>query len=159
MTGEGVCSSRIVTSRISWWWWTVAWTLVGVGGELLLLLLLIFGFAVDWRLVTEGEDEELDETGEVWLGVRPLVQVGKIDLTIVINMLTNLDLHVWRGFDKAERSVVGVSVQDPDWDGDVVVLTLVWDRNGANNVDQLSGHSIMTQKLLRFRIKTYENRF
>ena len=60
----------------------------------MLLLLLIFGFAVDWRLVTEGEDEKLDETGEVRLRVRPLVQVGEIDLTIVINMLTNLDLHI-----------------------------------------------------------------
>ena len=36
----------------------------------------------------------------------------------------HFDLHVGRWFDKAERGVVRVSVQQPERDWDVVVLTL-----------------------------------
>ena len=68
------------------------------------------------------------------------MQVGQVDLPAVVDMLAHLnrqrfysgaknqtiyfDLHVRRWFDKAERSMVGVRVHQPERDGDVVVLTL-----------------------------------
>ena len=68
------------------------------------------------------------------------MQVGQVDLPAVVDMLAHLnrqifysgakndttyfDLHVRRWFDKADRSMVGVRVHQPERDGDVVVLTL-----------------------------------
>ena len=68
------------------------------------------------------------------------MQVGQVDLPTVVDMLAHLrrqrfdsevknhtmyfDLHVRRRFYKAERSMVGVSVHQPERDGDVVVLSL-----------------------------------
>ena len=50
----------------------------------------------------------------------------------------NLYLHVMRRFDVAHGGVVGVGVQQPQNDGNVIGLSLVRDGDRAIQVDQLA---------------------
>ena len=98
------------------------------------------------------------------------MQVGQVDLPTVVDMLAHLnrqifyseaknqtiyfDLHVRRWFDKAERSMVGVRVHQPERDGDVVVLTLVdkhhrLDKLGSGQIIAPWGKALMLWILLR----------
>ena len=53
----------------------------------------------------------------------PLVQVGQVDLSGMVDVAANPDLHVVRGVDEDEGRVVGVRVQHPDRNRYVVVGT------------------------------------
>ena len=98
------------------------------------------------------------------------MQVGQVDLPTVVDMLAHLnrhmfysgaknqttyfDLHVRRWFDKAERSMVGVRVHQPERDGDVVVLALVdkhhrLDKLGSGQIIAPWGKALMLWILLR----------
>ena len=53
----------------------------------------------------------------------PLVQIGQVDLSRVVDVAAHPDLHVLRGAHEDEGRVVGVRVQHPNRDRYVVVGT------------------------------------
>jgi len=50
----------------------------------------------------------------------PVVQVGKIDLSIVVHVHGDLYLHGRRGLDKAHWGILRMSVHQPYTNGNVV---------------------------------------
>ena len=107
------------------------------------------GSTVDRRLLTEGDDEYLDEAEDVRGAVVPLVEVGQVDLPTLVHMFGHLDLHVRGRLHVADGGVVGVSLQEPQRDGDIVVLAFVGDRYRPEDVDHVSVSSIVEYELVR----------
>lgn len=52
----------------------------------------------------------------------PFMQVGQVDFAIGVHMLPCLDHHGAGGLHKADGGVIGVGVQQPHTDGDVVCV-------------------------------------
>merc|ERR1712130_999931 len=72
----------------------------------------------------------------------------------MVHMLAHFDLHVRCWFDKAEGSMVGMGVHQPERDWDVVVLTLVRNRDGAIDVDQIPLDPVIEDELVLLRNQT-----
>lgn len=81
----------------------------------------------------------------------PVVQVGKVDLSVVVHVLRHLDLHVLGRPHVADGRVVGVGVQQPHGHGDVVVLPLVGDGDRAVQVDQVALVSVVEDELVLWK--------
>lgn len=56
----------------------------------------------------------------------PVVQVGQVDLPVVVYEHTDVDAHVCGGLHVAQGSILGVGVHQPNADGNVVGV--VWRR-------------------------------
>jgi len=80
--------------------------------------------------------------------VRPLVEVWKIDLASSINMFTHFHLHVRGWLDVAEGSMIRMGVEQVQRDGDVVILTPVWHRDRALNVDEVPLLAVIESELV-----------
>jgi len=80
--------------------------------------------------------------------VRPLVEVWKIDLASSINMFTHFHLHVWGWLDVAEGRMIRMCVEQVQRDGDVVILTPVWHRDRALNVDEVPLLAVIESELV-----------
>lgn len=78
----------------------------------------------------------------------PLMEVWKINLAGGIHVFAHFHLHVRGGFDKTERRMVGVSVEQVQGDWDVVVLTPVWHRDCALNIDEVPLLAIVESKFV-----------
>ena len=79
----------------------------------------------------------------------PLVEVGQVDLPTLVHMLRDLDLHVRGGLDVADGGVVGMGLQEPEGHRDVVVVSLVRDGDGAQDVDHVPVGSVIEYELIR----------
>jgi len=122
-----------VLRRVPWLWRVPSlWVLGCVYGVGQVLLLLRLG--IDRRLLAECDDADLHQTQQVRVRMGPLMQVGKIYLASSIHMLGHLHLHVRGWLHKGQRSMVRVGVQQPQRYGDVVCLSLIWDRYGTLQV-------------------------
>jgi hypothetical protein len=76
------------------------------------------------------------------------VEVWKIDLASSINMFTHFHLHVRGWLDIAEGRMIGMGVEQVKRDGDVVILTPVWHRDCALNVDEVPLLAVVECKLV-----------
>lgn len=97
----------------------------------------LLGLCIDRRLFTECHNTDLHEPHQIRGGMRPFVEVWKINLARSVHMFTHFDLHVRGWLDIAEWRMVGVSVEQVQRDWDVVVLTPVWHRDRTLNVDKV----------------------
>ncbi len=71
------------------------------------------------------------------------MEVGQVNLAVAIDMLGHFDLHVWSRPHEANRGVGGVSVQDPDGDGDVVHGAPVGHWNCPFQSDEVPGTTVI----------------
>jgi len=76
------------------------------------------------------------------------VEVWKIDLASSINMFTHFHLHVRGWLDVAEGSMIRMGVEQVQRDGDVVILTPVWHRDRALNIDEVPLLAIVESKFV-----------
>ena len=61
----------------------------------------------------------------------PVVQVREIDSSTFVDVTRHLDLHRRGGADETEWSVVWMSIENPDPDGEVVCVPFVSYRDSA----------------------------